>query len=127
MQVTVSFIDIAVIVVSTGLIIWWALKKGKSGDSKSYFLAGRSMSWIVVGLSLFAASISSTTLIGQTGDAYSTGIAVFNYNLVGVVVMVFSQLLFYLFTLIAAFSPYPNFWNGVLMSVPVIISRLSAS
>ena len=47
MQVTVSFIDIAVIVVSTGLIIWWALKKGKSGDSKSYFLAGRSMSWIV--------------------------------------------------------------------------------
>ncbi len=54
MQVTVSFIDIAVIVVSTGLIIWWALKKGKSGDSKSYFLAGRSMSWIVVGLSLFA-------------------------------------------------------------------------
>ncbi len=41
MQVTVSFIDIAVIVVSTGLIIWWALKKGKSGDSKSYFLAGR--------------------------------------------------------------------------------------
>ena len=57
MQVTISFIDIAVIVVSTGLIIWWALKKGKSGDSKSYFLAGRSMSWIVVGLSLFAASI----------------------------------------------------------------------
>ena len=127
MQVTISFIDIAVIVVSTGLIIWWALKKGKSGDSKSYFLAGRSMSWIVVGLSLFAASISSTTLIGQTGDAYSTGIAVFNYNLVGVVVMVFSLHLFYLFTLIAASSPYPNFWNGVLMSVPVIISRLSAS
>lgn len=40
-------------------------------------------------LSLFAASISSTTLIGQTGDAYSTGLAVFNYNLVGVFVMVF--------------------------------------
>ncbi len=29
MQVTVSFIDIAVIVVSTGLIIWWALKRQK--------------------------------------------------------------------------------------------------
>lgn len=36
MQVTVSFIDIAVIVVSTGLIIWWALKKGKSGDSNCW-------------------------------------------------------------------------------------------
>lgn len=70
-------------------IIWWGLKNGKSEDSQSYFLAGRSMSWWVVGLSLFAASISSTTLIGQSGDAYHTGLAVFNYNLTGIVVMVF--------------------------------------
>ena len=34
-------------------------------------------------------SKSSSTLIGQAGDAYSTGIAVFNYNLMSVVVMVF--------------------------------------
>ena len=47
------------------------------------------MPWWVVGLSLFAASISSTTLIGQSGDAYDTGLAVFNYNLTGIVVMVF--------------------------------------
>jgi SSS family solute:Na+ symporter len=47
------------------------------------------MSWSVIGLSLFAASISSSTLIGQAGDAYSTGIAVFNYNLISVLVMVF--------------------------------------
>ncbi len=89
MTTSVSIIDLAVIVLSMAVIVWWALKNGKSRDSKSYFLAGRSMSWGVVGLSLFAASISSTTLIGQTGDAYSTGIAVFNYNLMGVVVMVF--------------------------------------
>lgn len=55
------------------------------------FLAGRSMPWWVVGLSLFAASISSTTLIGQSGDAYHTGLAVFNYNLTGIIVMVFLQ------------------------------------
>lgn len=47
------------------------------------------MPWWIIGLSLFAASISSTTLIGQTGDAYDTGIAVFNYNLTGVLVLVF--------------------------------------
>lgn len=47
------------------------------------------MPWWVVGLSLFAASISSTTLIGQSGDAYHTGLAVFNYNLTGIAVMVF--------------------------------------
>ncbi|MGL4675418.1 MAG: sodium:solute symporter [Wohlfahrtiimonas sp.] len=94
------------------VIIWWALKNAKSGDSKSYFLAGRSMSWIVVGLSLFAASISSTTLIGQTGDAYSTGIAVFNYNLIGVVVMVF----FAIFIL-------PIYINSGIFTIPEFLER----
>lgn len=84
-----SWIDIGVVAASMAAIVWWALRHGRSDNSLSYFLAGRTMPWWVVGLSLFAASISSTTLIGQTGDAYSTGLAVFNYNLVGVWVMVF--------------------------------------
>jgi len=87
--ISVGIIDVIIVFVYLGAIIWWALKKGKSADSQSYFLAGRSMPWWIVGLSLFAASISSTTLIGQSGDAYHTGLAVFNYNLTGVVVMVF--------------------------------------
>lgn len=88
-QFHISIIDLVVIGTYLLFIIWWGLKNGKSDDSQSYFLAGRSMSWWVVGLSLFAASISSTTLIGQSGDAYHTGLAVFNYNLTGIVVMVF--------------------------------------
>lgn len=86
---SIGIIDIAIIVVYLAFIIWWGLRHGKSSDTGSYFLAGRSMPWWIIGLSLFAASISSTTLIGQSGDAYHTGVAVFNYNLTGVVVMVF--------------------------------------
>lgn len=86
---SISSLDLSIVLVYLALIIWWGLKNGKSADSQSYFLAGRCMPWWVVGLSLFAASISSTTLIGQSGDAYHTGIAVFNYNLTGIVVMVF--------------------------------------
>lgn len=87
---SISKFDIAIVIVYLAIIIWWALKNSKSTDSQSYFLAGRSMPWWVVGLSLFAASISSTTLIGQSGDAYHTGLAVFNYNLAGgILVMVF--------------------------------------
>lgn len=87
---SIGFIDLAVIVLYVMFITWWGLRHGKSKDAGSYFLAGRTMPWWIVGLSLFAASISSTTLIGQSGDAYDTGIAVFNYNLTGgVVVMVF--------------------------------------
>lgn len=88
-SLNISAIDIAVVVVYLIFIICWGLKHGKSRNTGSYFLAGRSMPWWIIGLSLFAASISSTTLIGQTGDAYHTGIAVFNYNLTGVLVLVF--------------------------------------
>lgn len=86
----IGAIDMIIIVVYIIFIVWWGLRNGKSHDAGAYFLAGRSMPWWIIGLSLFAASISSTTLIGQSGDAYHTGIAVFNYNLAGgVVVMVF--------------------------------------
>ena len=87
--ISIGWIDICIVVLYLVFIIWWGLRHGKSSDAGSYFLAGRSMPWWIVGLSLFAASISSTTLIGQCGDAYDTGVAVFNYNLTGVVVMVF--------------------------------------
>ena len=86
--ISIGWIDIIIVVLYLVFIVWWGLRHGKSADAGSYFLAGRSMPWWVVGLSLFAASISSTTLIGQCGDAYDTGVAVFNYNLTGVVVMV---------------------------------------
>jgi SSS family solute:Na+ symporter len=89
---SIGIIDLVIVIIYLAFIIWWGLKKGNSSDSKSYFLAGRSMPWWIVGLSLFAASISSTTLIGQSGDAYDTGLAVFNYNLTGTVVMVFFAL-----------------------------------
>ena len=88
-SIAINFVDCAIIVLYLIFIIWWGLRNGKSSDAGSYFLAGRTMPWWIVGLSLFAASISSTTLIGQSGDAYHTGGAVFNYNLTGVVVMVF--------------------------------------
>lgn len=86
---SLKIIDLCIVALYVVFIVWWGLRHGKSSGTGSYFLAGRSMPWWIVGLSLFAASISSTTLIGQTGDAYATGIAVFNYNLTVVLVLVF--------------------------------------
>jgi SSS family solute:Na+ symporter len=84
-----SWADIIIIVLYFLFIVYLGIKYSKSGDEKSYFLAGRGIGWPVIGFSLFAASISSSTLIGQAGDAYSSGIAVFNYNLISVLVMIF--------------------------------------
>lgn len=84
-----SWADIFIIILYFLFIVYLGIKYCKSQDKKSYFLASRGMTWPVIGFSLFAVGISSSTLIGQAGDAYSTGITVFNYNLISVLVMVF--------------------------------------
>lgn len=72
----ISTIDLGIIgvyflaVIIIGLIV---AVKTKSGDD--LFLGGRSLTWGFIGLSLFASNISSTTLIGLAGAAYTTGLA----------------------------------------------------
>ncbi len=103
------FIDISIIVIFTVGIIWYALRHGKSDDSAGYFLAGRNMSWPIVGLSLFAASVSSSTLMGHSGEGFISGIAVFNYNWISVLVMVFFALFFLPFYIKSGIFTMPEF------------------
>lgn len=86
---TISTLDAVIILLYFVFIVAVGIKYSRVKNSENYFLAGRSMTWPVIGFSMFAASISSSTLIGHCGDAYSTGIAVFNYNLISIFVMVF--------------------------------------
>ena len=75
---TVDFVIIAgyfAVVLAIGILVG---VKTKTGDD--LFLGGRTLTWGVIGASLFASNISSTTLIGLSGTAYSTGIAVSNYE-----------------------------------------------
>ena len=89
MSESLSTVDLIIIVLFIVFIIWWALRHSKTSDSASYFLAGKSCTWPMIGLSLFAASISSSTLIGHAGEGFISGVAVFNYNLMAVFVMIF--------------------------------------
>ena len=77
----ISGIDIGVIVLYflvTIAIGIWVARSTDTGDD--LFLAGRSLTWGVIGFSLFASNISSTTLIGLSGAAYTNGIAVSTYE-----------------------------------------------
>lgn len=76
---------VAVLVI--GLVV---ARKATSGDE--LFLAGRSLGFLAIGLSLFASNISSTTLIGVAGAAYSSGIAVAHYELWAALILVFMAL-----------------------------------
>ncbi|WP_299557431.1 sodium:solute symporter [Seonamhaeicola sp.] len=108
-NVNISITDIIILLAYFALIIWWALKHGKSKDSDSYFLAGRDMKWPIVGLSLFAASVSSSTLMGHSGEGFISGIAVFNYNIVSILVMVFFGMFFLPFYIKSKIYTIPEF------------------
>ncbi len=103
------YLDIFVIFSYLFLIIWYGLKKGKQSSSEEYFLAGRDATWPIVGISLFAANISSTTLVGLSGDAYSTGISVFNYEWMAAVILIFFSIFFLPFYLSSKVYTMPEF------------------
>ncbi|ADY29054.1 MULTISPECIES: sodium:solute symporter [Cellulophaga] len=104
-----SYIDLTVLVLYIVFIVWWALKNGKSKDSDAYFLAGRNLTWPMVGLSLFAASVSSSTLMGHSGEGFISGIAVFNYNWISVLIMVFFAMFFLPFYIKSGIFTMPEF------------------
>lgn len=108
-NVELGYIDLAIIVVYILGIIWYGISKGKQQSSEEYFLAGRDMTWPVVGISLFAANIGSNTLIGLTSDAYQTNTAVYNYEWMAAVVLVFFSIFFLPFYLKTKVYTMPEF------------------
>lgn len=109
MGYNLSIIDIVVIVLFELFIIWWALKNRKNGNANEYFLAGKSQNWFVVGASLFAASVSSSTLMGHSGEGFISGLAVFNYNVGAVFVIVFVSLFFLPFYIKSGIYTIPEY------------------
>lgn len=89
-QADLSAWDYAILAIYAAAMIvvgYFAARRG--GGASDYFLAGRSMSWFMIGFALFASNISSTTLVGLAGDAYATGISVYNYEWMAGVVLAF--------------------------------------
>jgi solute:Na+ symporter, SSS family len=106
-------IDISLILIYFAVVMYIGIRVGSGHSSaQDYFLAGRSMAWPFVGISLFASNISSTTLIGLSGDAYATGISVFNYEWMASVVLVF----FAIFLL-------PIYLNSRIYTMPEYLER----
>jgi solute:Na+ symporter, SSS family len=81
----------------------------KTETAEDYFLAGRSLIWPLVGFSLFASNISSSTLIGLSGAAYSSGIAVYNYEWFAIVVLILFIFVFLPFYLKTRVYTMPEF------------------
>lgn len=80
-----TLLDIAVVVVSYGFVLAFAMYKSRSGrTSADYFLGGRSLPWWLIGVSIVAANISTEQMVGMAGQgAGDVGLAVGTWQLSG--------------------------------------------
>ena len=113
METSLSNIDVLIILIYFSLIIVigiWISRKTKSEDD--LFLGGRSLTWGVIGLSLFASNISSTTIVGLTGAAYSSGIVQSVYEWISVIPLIIAALIF-----------VPLYLNSKITTIPEFLAK----
>jgi len=85
----ISTIDVIIIFgyILALLVMGWFLGKDNK-DQEDYFLAGRSMPWLPISLSVAATMISANGFIGAPGWAYTSGVSPYMVN-IGVPLAVF--------------------------------------
>ncbi|XP_046547652.1 sodium/glucose cotransporter 4-like [Haliotis rubra] len=62
-----------------GVGIWASLRRGKD-SAEDYFLAGKHMTWIPIGASLFASNVGAPMFIGLAGAGAASGYSVVLYE-----------------------------------------------
>ena len=60
------------ILINAGIALW--TKFHQRATTEDYFLAGRSMNWIIVSIAVFATLFSTISFVAMPGEAYSNGI-----------------------------------------------------
>lgn len=81
---TVTTLDLAILiayVLGSRLIFgWYIARKRRQGDTEAYFLGGRNIHWVFIGLSFYVSNMSGSTFVGLPGSGYLNGIAVYHYE-----------------------------------------------
>ena len=95
MDYNLSNIDLGIIVGYLIFVVLLGFYFGKKHeDAEDYFLAGRSLTWPLIGFSLFASNMSSNSLVGLAGSGYNGGFSVYSYEWMAVVILVIFAVFF---------------------------------
>ncbi|MCK5000706.1 MAG: sodium/solute symporter, partial [Anaerohalosphaera sp.] len=104
-----STIDIAIFIGFITCVIGIGIfKSRKEKTSEDYFLAGRGLSWWLIGFSLIAANISTEQFIGMSGSAAKwLGLAIASYEWMAAITLV-----------VVAFVFLPMFLRSGIYTIP---------
>lgn len=113
MESGITNLDLSIIalyfisVLGIGLYIARSTKTGED-----LFLGGRTFGWGLIGLSLFASNISSSTIIGLSGAAYSTGIVQSVFEWMSGIPLIIAAIVF-----------VPLYLNSKITTIPEFLER----
>ncbi|HNU25806.1 MAG TPA: hypothetical protein PKJ38_06805, partial [Planctomycetota bacterium] len=113
-KAVLSTVDTALVVaylVIVSAVALWASRGVKS--SKDYFLAGKTLPWWAVALSLVVSDIGAKDMVGLATDGYRWGVVMMNFDFLGCIFAV----------LLAAFLFMPFFWMAGIYTVPEYLGR----
>jgi len=82
-------------------------------SSEDYFLAGKSLPFWAIGMSIVVSDIGAQDFVGVSGQAYRYGIAVGNFDWIGSVPAM----------LLGAFIFIPYFWKAGVYTIPEYLGR----
>jgi SSS family solute:Na+ symporter len=113
-KLTVSAIDLTIIavylvgIVAAGCLA--SVRRGRRGtEGQGYFLAGKSLTWPVIGLALFSTNISTVHLVSYAEEGYRNGLAYGNFEWMAAFTLIMLALFFAPFYLRAGVSTLPDF------------------
>lgn len=89
----VTTLDLVILfgyVLGTRLLFgWYIARHRRTDDAEGYFLGGREIPWTLVGLSFYVSNMSASTFVGLPGSGYLDGIAVYHYEWIPALILVF--------------------------------------
>ncbi|TWT41419.1 sodium:solute symporter family transporter [Botrimarina hoheduenensis] len=129
-------VDIAVFVAFIASVVFVGLWKSREADgekdAQDFFLAGRGLTWWLVGFSLIAANISTEQFVGMSGSAAShVGLAIASYEWMAAVTLVVVAFCFLPYFLRAGIYTIPEFleyrfngWARLIMAAMTVLIYL---
>ena len=115
-------------------VAWWVVRRGKDSTA-DYFLAGRNLSWWIIGASIFASNIGSEHVVGLAGAGATSGVALAHYELHAWCLLVLGWVFvpFYMRSMVFTmpeflerrFSPNSRYVLSVVSIITFIVSKIA--
>ncbi len=141
-KVTISSIDAAIILIYlVGIVALGCLagsRQRRTAEGQGYFLAGRTLTWPVIGLALFSTNISTVHLVSLAQEGYKNGLAYGNFEWMAAFTLIILAFFFAPFYVRAKVATLPDFlekrysracrdWLAVLSIVSAVVIHIGFS